>query len=261
MSGSSTPAQSVSSIGGQLSPGLGEPGNIITPDTKPKSPKEEEEDAIKELATSNGLNHNKLLNGETCNVEFLEMFFSGFPRIVGMHLFPCLTTLKIENLGSCKLLRKLFLYGNQITKIENLDHLSLLEVLWLNNNQIQYLEELTHLMRIPLLKNLSLKDPEYSPAPVSLLCNYSTHVLFHLPHLTKLDTYDVSKPVSDMAETTVVKKKMYYNMREKTVKRNMADILSKMEIYAQRLKAFPLERIKHLMCTMKELKKILLFVI
>lgn len=60
-------------------------------------------------------------------------------------------------------------------------------------------------MRIPLLRNLSLKDPEYSPAPVSLLCNYSTHVLFHLPHLTKLDTYDVSKPVSDMAEVCIIK--------------------------------------------------------
>ena len=57
-------------------------------------------------------------------------------------------------------------------------------------------------MRLPQLHSLSLKDPLYSPAPVSLLCNYSTHVLFHLPNLTKLDTYDVSKTVVDVAEVS-----------------------------------------------------------
>lgn len=56
-------------------------------------------------------------------------------------------------------------------------------------------------MRLPHLTSLCLKDPLYSPAPVSLLCNYATHVLFHLPHLTKLDTYDVSsKSLVEVAE-------------------------------------------------------------
>lgn len=55
-------------------------------------------------------------------------------------------------------------------------------------------------MRLPELHSLSLKDPQFSPAPVSLLCNYSTHVLYHLPKLSKLDTYDASKNVCELAE-------------------------------------------------------------
>ena len=57
-------------------------------------------------------------------------------------------------------------------------------------------------MRLPVLCSLSLKDPLYSPSPVSLLCNYSTHVLFHLPNVTKLDTFDVSKTVVEVAEVS-----------------------------------------------------------
>lgn len=57
-------------------------------------------------------------------------------------------------------------------------------------------------MRLPDLHSLSLKDPQFSPAPVSLLCNYSTHVLYHLPKLSKLDTYDASKNVCELAEVS-----------------------------------------------------------
>lgn len=57
-------------------------------------------------------------------------------------------------------------------------------------------------MRLPELHSLSLKDPQFSPAPVSLLCNYSTHVLYHLPKLSKLDTYDASKNVCELAEVS-----------------------------------------------------------
>ena len=61
-------------------------------------------------------------------------------------------------------------------------------------------------MRVPSLHSLSLKDPLYNPAPVSLLCNYATHVLYHLPHLTKLDTYDVAgKSMTEVAEVTFYK--------------------------------------------------------
>lgn len=65
-------------------------------------------------------------------------------------------------------------------------------------------QELTHLMRLPHLQSLSMKDPMYTPSPVSLLCNYSTHVLYHLPTLSKLDTYDVSKTVVDVAEVSTL---------------------------------------------------------
>ena len=58
-------------------------------------------------------------------------------------------------------------------------------------------------MRLPTLMSLSLKDSLFAPAPVSLLCNYSTHVLYHLPKLVKLDTYEVEKNMVELAEVSL----------------------------------------------------------
>lgn len=48
------------------------------------------------------------------------------------------------------------------------------------------------LSQLPHLTDLALKDPTSTPNPVCLLCNYATHVLYHMPHLQRLDTYDIS---------------------------------------------------------------------
>ncbi len=62
-------------------------------------------------------------------------------------------------------------------------------------------QDLTNLGRFPHLVSLSMKDPLYSPCPVSQLCNYSTHMLYHLPSLQRLDTYDITaKPLAELAE-------------------------------------------------------------
>lgn len=62
-------------------------------------------------------------------------------------------------------------------------------------------QELTLLARLPNLRELALKDPTSTPNPVCLLCNYATHVLYYMPGLQLLDTYDVSsKQVKDAAE-------------------------------------------------------------
>ena len=53
-------------------------------------------------------------------------------------------------------------------------------------------------------------------------------------------------------QATVMKKRMYYNMRVKTVHRNMSDILSKMDVYKSKLEEFPYERIKGLYNVLKE---------
>ncbi|XP_041669217.1 leucine-rich repeat-containing protein 9 [Cheilinus undulatus] len=234
------------------------------------------------------------------------MFFSGFPRMVGLNFFPRLCQLTIvgqsinhiEGLESCPLLqelwvvqcnlteisgvhnclelKKLYLYDNRICEITKLELQVDLEVLWLNNNcinQIQGLnslqnlkelnladnkiekigygldlnvnlqnlnlsgnkiscfKELTKLTRLPHLKELDLNDPMSTSNPVCLLCNYATHILYHMPGLQRLDTYDVSsKQVKEAAESTVMKKMMYYNMRIRTAQRNLAEIrLSLME--------------------------------
>ena len=58
-----------------------------------------------------------------------------------------------------------------------------------------------HLSQLPYLRSVSFKDPMSPPNPVSFLCNYSTYILYHIPTLTRLDSYDVhQKSLKDFAE-------------------------------------------------------------
>ncbi|XP_045436000.1 leucine-rich repeat-containing protein 9 isoform X2 [Pipistrellus kuhlii] len=268
---------------------------------------------------------------EGSDTSKLEMFFSGYPCIVGLSLFPNLTSLtiiaqdikeisgletclqlkelwiaecyleKIGGLRECKKLEKLYLYYNKISKIEGLEKLLKLEVLWLNHNTIKNIEglqtlknlndlnlagnlissigrcldpneqleklnlsgnqicsfkDLTNLTRLRHLKDLCLNDPQYKTNPVCLLCNYSIHVLYHLPCLQRLDTYDVSaKPIKNLADTTAMKKIMYYNMRIKTVQRHLNEDLEKLTERKCKLQKLPEERIKLLSFVKKNLER------
>ncbi|XP_025062921.1 leucine-rich repeat-containing protein 9 [Alligator sinensis] len=287
-------------------------------------------DIIKELCTCNGLSYEKV-DEEGPETAVLEMFFSGYPRIVGMSFFPNLTTLtlvgqsiqkisdleycpllkelwiseccltKIDNLQNCVDLEKLYLYCNRISRIENLESLIKLKVVWLNNNQIKDIEglhmlqnlkelnlagnfieaigncfdfnkqmeilnlsgnricsfkELTNLAMLPHLKDLGLNDPQYEPNPICLLCNYATHVLYHMPQLQRLDTYDVSHTqIKVLAETTAMKKIMYYNMRIKSVHRQLNEELEKLKERKCKLQKLPEDRIKLFSCTIKHLER------
>ncbi|XP_018417573.1 PREDICTED: leucine-rich repeat-containing protein 9-like [Nanorana parkeri] len=273
------------------------------------------EEIFKELCACNGVSYEKIAQ-EGPSTKTLEMFFSGYPKMVGLSYFPNLTNLtlngqnienitglescpllqnlwiiecqltKIECLETCLHLKRLFLYCNSITSIESLENLTQLEVLWLNDNQIEVIEgletlqnlkelnlagnlihsigccldpnvnlerlnlsgntissfkELTNLARLKNLKDLGLKDPQYTPNPVCLFCNYSTHVLYHIPQLQRLDTYNVSqKSIKDLAESTVMKKIMYYNMRVKTINRQLREDLDMLK--EQKCKLEPLPR-------------------
>ncbi|XP_025105112.1 leucine-rich repeat-containing protein 9-like isoform X2 [Pomacea canaliculata] len=336
MSAASSPEATTSSSLSSLTPSTfrKEPqlsalsGENVSEASPPLSSKSNDEDILKEVCLNNGVTYTKI-SEEGPSVDVLEMFFSGFSRIIGMHHFPNIHTLtiigqsisqivgltplsklrelwvaecqKIEGLEECTKLQKLYLYGNKIEAIENLDNL-LLEVLWLNGNAIKNIENLSHLqqlrelnlaeniiskighalnsniyiedlnlsgnpisslrdvtnlMRLPNLKSLSFKDPLYQPSPVATLCNYSAHILFHLPSLCRLDTYDVtSKNLKDLAQSTVLKKKMYYNMRTKTVKRNMASLLQKMERHKELdVLMIPYQRLRTLTYAIKEIER------
>ncbi|CAK6432029.1 unnamed protein product, partial [Pipistrellus nathusii] len=289
-----------------------------------------QEEIIKELCLCNGLSYEMVVQ-EGSDTSKLEMFFSGYPCIVGLSLFPNLTSLtiiaqdikeisgletclqlkelwiaecyleKIGGLRECKKLEKLYLYYNKISKIEGLEKLLKLEVLWLNHNTIKNIEglqtlknlndlnlagnlissigrcldpneqleklnlsgnqicsfkDLTNLTRLRHLKDLCLNDPQYKTNPVCLLCNYSIHVLYHLPCLQRLDTYDVSaKPIKNLADTTAMKKIMYYNMRIKTVQRHLNEDLEKLTERKCKLQKLPEERIKLLSFVKKNLER------
>ncbi|XP_019132652.2 leucine-rich repeat-containing protein 9 isoform X2 [Larimichthys crocea] len=289
-----------------------------------------DEEVVKELCMANGVCYEKIAQ-EGSNISSLEIFFSGFPRMVGLSFFPRLCQLTIvgqnikhiEALECCPQLRelwvvqchltgisglqnsleleKLYLYDNQICNINNLDLQINLEVLWLNNNcitQIQGLnalrnlkelnladnniekighsldlnaslqnlnlsgnkissfKELTHLARLPHLRELALNDPTSTPNPVCLLCNYATHVLYHMPGLQRLDTYDVSnKQVKEAAEATVMKKMMYYNMRVRSAQRNLAETRLSLTEKEKTMLQLPEECIRTLHHTLKNLER------
>ncbi|KAG8453463.1 hypothetical protein GDO86_000189 [Hymenochirus boettgeri] len=262
------------------------------------------------------------------------MFFSGYPKMVGLSFFPNLTQLilvgqniqcifglescpllkelwivechltTIEGLQYCPDLQKLYLYHNKISVISGLDNLLKLEVLWLNNNEIEVIEgldmlldlkeinlaanrirsvgesldpnerlerinlsgnkicsfkEIANLARLANLKDLGLKDPQYGPNPVCLLCNYAIHVLYHIPQLQRLDTNDVSeKQIKNLAECTVIKKIMYYNMRMKNLQRRQTEELTKVKEKTSREKQVPEDQIKALSFSVKTLEHELL---
>ncbi|KAG7238506.1 hypothetical protein INR49_030779 [Caranx melampygus] len=209
-----------------------------------------DEEVIKELCLVNGVSYENIAQ-EGSNISSLEIFFSGFPRMVGLSLFPRLCQLTIvdqdirhiEGLECCPLLQELWVIQCQLTSLN------------LSGNKISSFKELTLLARLAHLTTLSLKDPTSTPNPVCLLCNYATHVLYHMPGLQRLDTYDVScKHVKEASESTVMKKIMYYNMRVRTAQRNLAETRFRLIERKKTLLRLPEESIRTLSHALKKLE-------
>jgi hypothetical protein len=81
--------------------------------------KTDEDMILKELCVCNGLSYDRIAarNGEGNTVRLLEMFFSGYPRMLRMTLFPRLETLiligqtidVVAGLETCVRLRELWI--------------------------------------------------------------------------------------------------------------------------------------------------------
>ncbi|XP_054953628.1 leucine-rich repeat-containing protein 9 isoform X3 [Pan paniscus] len=217
-----------------------------------------QEEIIKELCLCNGLSY-EMVGQEGSDTSKLEMFFLGYPRIVGLSLFPNLTSLtivaqdikeisglepclqlkelwiaeccieKIEGLQECRNLEKLYLYFNNISKIENLDKLIKLKVLWLNHNTIKNIEGLQ------TLKNL--KD-------LNLAGNLINSIGRCLDSNEQLERLNLSGNQICSFKTTAMKKIMYYNMRIKTLQRHLKEDLEKLNDRKCKLQKLPEERVK-----------------
>ncbi|XP_053088423.1 leucine-rich repeat-containing protein 9 isoform X1 [Pangasianodon hypophthalmus] len=297
--------------------------------TQSEKVRQNDEEIIKELCVCNGVSYEKVRE-DGSGVEALEAFFSGFPRMVGLSLFPRLLSLtivgqnvrKIQGLDDCPRLRelwvaecqlteisglqkcvqlqKLFLYDNKISEMSGMESLINLSVLWINNNlvteikglstlenltelnladnlittigksleqsknlqslnlsgnKISSFKELTQLACLTELRELGLNDPQSSPNPVCVLCNYFTHVLYHIPMLHTLDSYDVSaKNIKEAAESTVMKKRMYYHMRVRCVQRQLDQTKHTLQLQKKKLRQIPEDRIHTLSYTLKHLE-------
>lgn len=144
----------------------------------------------------------------------------------------CLRSL--SGLESLFNLRQLWVARNQIDHIGNsLDSNTALEELNLSDNRIGSFKELDNLGRLPSLSNLALNDPHFGPNPVCNLCNYQTYVMFQLSQVTVLDASIVLEDSKQLAEATFMKKRMYYNMRIKTLKRNTTNVIKQAQAIMQ----------------------------
>ena len=115
-------------------------------------------------------------------------------------------------------LKELNLSGNKIENIGmGLDGLIQLDELSIACNKVGNFKEVLNLNRLPNLRICSFQDPHYGDNPICNLCNYQTFVLYHLPNLAKLDTLSISDDAKAFADATFMKKRMYYNMRIKTI--------------------------------------------
>ncbi|XP_045307093.1 leucine-rich repeat-containing protein 9 isoform X4 [Leopardus geoffroyi] len=228
-----------------------------------------QEEIIKELCLCNGLSY-EMVGQEGSDISELEMFFSGYPRIVGLSLFPNLTSLtivaqdikeisgletclrlkelwiaeccieKIGGLQECRNLEKLYLYFNKISKIENLEKLFRLEVLWLNHNTIKNIEGLQ------TLKNLN---------DLNLAGNLISSIGRCLDPNEQLERLNLSGNQICSFKTTAMKKIMYYNMRIKTIQRHLHEDLEKLNEQKCKLQKLPEERIKLFTFVKKNLER------
>lgn len=150
----------------------------------------------------------------------------------------------IEQLENLERLEILWLNDNQLEKLDGLWKLTQLKQLWACRNRIERIESalsccvrltelnladnrlcnfksLLSLTNLDQLTVLTLSDPHYGDNPVCKLCNYQTYLMCHLSRLTCLDTVELSTRTKQIAEATMIKKKMYYNMRIKAIKRDI----------------------------------------
>ena len=126
---------------------------------------------------------------------------------------------------SLPLLTSLWLARNKITRIgPHLTSSCDLATANFSDNRIGCFKELLNLSSLPNLRSLALTDPHFGTNPVTALCNYQTYALYHLPHLTLLDNAPAPDHAKNQAQSVYMKKKMYYNMRAKTLKRNATNV-------------------------------------
>ena len=135
---------------------------------------------------------------------------------------------RVQGLEACGLLSCLWLGANRIVGLcDALSASTHLEELNLAGNLISNFKDIPNLARMRRLSSLCFSEPHFGDNPLCSLCNYQTYLLFHMTHLKVFDTQVITDELRQLAEATYMKKKMYYNMRIKTLKRNTSNVIRK----------------------------------
>ncbi|KAJ3265551.1 Leucine-rich repeat-containing protein 9 [Chytriomyces hyalinus] len=167
---------------------------------------------------------------ESCvNIKRLYLYCNKIKKIQGLDTLTKLETLwisdneisRIEKLRNLANLKELHLGNNKISSIgESMNENRKLETINIAGNKLSSFRDILFLAILPKLASLSLSDPNYADNPICSLSNYQTHVIYHIPQLRALDTLEVTEESRRIISATVLKKRMYYNMRIRTIKRN-----------------------------------------
>ncbi|KAL3667330.1 hypothetical protein V7S43_007558 [Phytophthora oleae] len=209
--------------------------------------------ALKELSIINQPTICELEGVDKCtNLEKLCVTECGLTRIANLGKCTELRQLnlssnkirKLENLDTLVNLETLWVNQNLLERLDGLWRLTKLTHLWacrnridridtalnccenltelnLADNRLSSFKGLLSLANLDKLAVLILSDPHFGDNPVCRLCNYQTYLMCQLPRLGFLDTLELSARNKQIAEATMIKKKMYYNMRIKAIKRDV----------------------------------------
>ena len=125
----------------------------------------------------------------------------------------------IEGVEGLVNIKELSIAQNLIKSLGNgLDHLESLEKLNLSGNPISSFKEIFKLCKLRKLADFCLSDPNFGESVLCTLSNYQTFVLYYLKQLTSLDCMVITNESRSHAETTFLKKKLYYTMKKKNIK-------------------------------------------
>lgn len=186
------------------------------------------------------------------NLEVLCVTECGLTQIPSLERCPKLRTVnlssnrisRLDDFASLTELEILWVNDNMLESIESIRNLPKLTQLWAARNQVRRIDTalfgcsnlkelnladnrfnsfkgLLSLATLDSLSVLTLSDPHFGDNPVCRLCNYQTYLMCHLPKLAFLDTAEVSPRNKQIAEATMVKKKVYYNMRIRSIRREV----------------------------------------
>lgn len=130
----------------------------------------------------------------------------------------------LQGLQSVPSLSELNVARNRLsTAINAFDGNPNLKSVNLADNRIGSFREVLELARHGSLRELSFADPDWGDNPICQLCNYQTYILFHLSQLQVHDRIRVGEEELSAAQAAFSKKKLFYNMRIKLIKRQAAD--------------------------------------
>lgn len=141
----------------------------------------------------------------------------------------------LRSLKALPCLERLWVCGNEIDRMDYaLEGFSKLAQVNLSGNLIDGFADLSHMARLPALRELWLQDAHFGRNPVCQLHNYSTYLVCSFPQLDALDGRQVSPELRQVTQATFRKKRMYYNMRIKSIKCQAHEALSRArEVYSK----------------------------